>query len=149
MICRNLNLGAIGKPPLRIAAGSEKIWVLSEPEGTLTRIDAESDEVTGAPIDLGKGVAAVAVGGGSVWVTDARTGELLRVDDESGAVTQRIDVGGFVGSHAEQRRIDPFDAIDEPAPLTDAATCLVSRRVERLRVPTRCRNFADAVDAVH
>ena len=88
---------AIGQPPLRIAAGSEKIWVLSEPEGTLTRIDAESNEITGAPIDLGQGVAAVAVGGGSVWVTDARTGELLRVDDESGRVTQRIDVGGHPG----------------------------------------------------
>ncbi|MBS1885367.1 MAG: protein kinase, partial [Actinobacteria bacterium] len=88
---------SIGKPPLRIAAGSEKIWVLSEPEGTLTRIDAATDEVTGAPIDLGKGVAAVAVGGGSVWVTDARTGELLRVDDESGRVTQRIPLGGHPG----------------------------------------------------
>ncbi|HVV88859.1 MAG TPA: protein kinase [Solirubrobacterales bacterium] len=88
---------AIGQPPLRIAAGSEKIWVLSEPEATLTRIDAETDEVIGAPLDLPKGVAAVAVGGGSVWVTDARTGRLLRVDDESGKVTQRIDVGGHPG----------------------------------------------------
>jgi serine/threonine-protein kinase len=88
---------AIGKPPLRIAAGSEKIWVLSEPEGTLTRIDAETDEVSGAPIDLGQGVAAVAVGGGSVWVTDARTGEILRVNDESGRVSQRIKVGGHPG----------------------------------------------------
>jgi streptogramin lyase len=88
---------AIGKPPLKIAAGSEKIWVLSEPEGTLTRIDAETDRIIGPPIDLGKGVAAVAVGGGSVWVTDKRTGELLRIDDESGRVTQRIDVGGHPG----------------------------------------------------
>lgn len=88
---------AIGKPPLRIAAGSEKIWVLSEPEGTLTRIGAESDEIMGAPIDLGKGVAAVAVGGGSVWVTDSRTGELLRIDDENGRVTQRIRIGGHPG----------------------------------------------------
>jgi streptogramin lyase len=88
---------AIGKPPLRIAAGSEKIWVLSEPEGTLTRIDSETDKIIGAPIDLGQGVAAVAVGGGSVWVTDARTGELLRVDDETGRVSQRIKVGGRPG----------------------------------------------------
>jgi serine/threonine-protein kinase len=88
---------AIGKPPLRIAAGSEKIWVLSEPEGTLTRIDAESDRIMGAPIDMGKGVAAVAVGGGSVWVTDARTGELLRIDDETGRVTRRIRIGGHPG----------------------------------------------------
>jgi DNA-binding beta-propeller fold protein YncE len=88
---------AIGEPPLRIAAGSEKIWVLSEPEGTLTRIDAETDRIMGAPIDLGKGVAAVAVGGGSVWVTDARAGELLRIDDETARVTQRIKIGGHPG----------------------------------------------------
>jgi serine/threonine-protein kinase len=88
---------AVGKPPLRIAAGSEKIWVLSEPEATLTRIDAETDRIVGAPIDLPQGVAAVAVGGGAVWVTDAKSGELLRVDDESGAVTQRIEVGGHPG----------------------------------------------------
>jgi streptogramin lyase/predicted Ser/Thr protein kinase len=87
----------IGEAPLRIAAGSEKIWVLSEPEGTLTRIDAETDEISGPPIDLGKGVAAVAVGGGSVWVSDGRTGKLLRVDDESGRVTQEIPVGGHPG----------------------------------------------------
>jgi DNA-binding beta-propeller fold protein YncE len=88
---------AIGKPPLRIAAGSEKIWVLSEPEATLTRIDAGTDEILGRPIQLPQGVAAVAVGGGSVWVTDATDGQLLRIDDESGAVTQRIDVGGHPG----------------------------------------------------
>ncbi|MBS1894137.1 MAG: protein kinase, partial [Actinobacteria bacterium] len=88
---------AVGEPPLRIAAGSEKIWVLSEPEATLTRIDAETDEILGKPIAMPQGVAAVAVGGGSVWVTDSASGELLRVDDETGAITQRIDVGGHPG----------------------------------------------------
>ncbi|MBS1678442.1 MAG: protein kinase [Actinobacteria bacterium] len=88
---------AIGRPPLRIAAGSEKIWVLSESEATLTRIDAETDRILGKPLDLPHGVAAVAVGGGSVWVTDSRRGRLLRVDDESGRITQRIDIGGHPG----------------------------------------------------
>ncbi len=88
---------AIGEPPLRIAAGSEKIWVLSEPEATLTRIDAETDQIVGAPVDLPQGVAAVAVGGGSVWVTDSTTGQLLRIDDETAAVTQRIHIGGHPG----------------------------------------------------
>jgi DNA-binding beta-propeller fold protein YncE len=87
----------VGKPPLRIAAGSEKIWVLSEPEATLTRVDAETDEVIGAPLQMPPGVAAVAVGGGSVWVTDSTTGRLLRIDDETGGVTQRIRVGGHPG----------------------------------------------------
>jgi streptogramin lyase len=87
----------IGKPPLRIAAGSEKIWVLSEPEATLTRIDAETDEVIGAPLKMPPGVAAVAVGGGSVWVTDSTTGQLLRIDDETGGVSQQIRIGGHPG----------------------------------------------------
>jgi DNA-binding beta-propeller fold protein YncE len=87
----------IGKPPLRIAAGSEKIWVLSEPEATLTRIDAETDTILGAPLEMPPGVAAVAVGGGSVWVTDSKTGQLLRIDDETGGVTQRIRIGGDPG----------------------------------------------------
>jgi streptogramin lyase/predicted Ser/Thr protein kinase len=87
----------IGKAPLRIAAGSEKIWVLSEPEGTLSRIDAETDTIEGKPIDLGKGVVAIAVGGGSVWVSDAGSGKLLRIDDETGGVKQRIEIGGNPG----------------------------------------------------
>jgi DNA-binding beta-propeller fold protein YncE/predicted Ser/Thr protein kinase len=88
---------AIGTPPLRIAAGSEKIWVVSEGDGTLSQIDAATDRVVGTARPLGAGIAGVAVGGGSVWVTDSRTGELLRVDDESGAVTQQIAVGGHPG----------------------------------------------------
>jgi DNA-binding beta-propeller fold protein YncE/predicted Ser/Thr protein kinase len=88
---------AIGAPPLRIAAGSEKIWVVSEGDGTLSRIDAATDRVIGTARPLGQGIAGVTVGGGSVWVTDSRTGELLRVDDETGAVTQRIAVGGRPG----------------------------------------------------
>jgi streptogramin lyase/predicted Ser/Thr protein kinase len=87
----------VGQAPLRIAAGSEKIWVLSEPEATLTRIDAETDRILGKPVSLPHGVAAVAVGGGSVWVTDSRSGELLRIDDETGAVAQKIKVGGHPG----------------------------------------------------
>jgi DNA-binding beta-propeller fold protein YncE len=89
---------AVGTPPLRIAAGSEKIWVVSEGDGTLTRIDAATDRVLGTALPLGKGIAGVAVGGGWVWVTDARTGELLRVNDETGAVAARIDVGGRPGA---------------------------------------------------
>ena len=39
--------------PLRIAAGREAIWVTSEPDGTLTRLDPESGEKVGKPVSLG------------------------------------------------------------------------------------------------
>jgi YVTN family beta-propeller protein len=91
---------AVGSPPLRVAASADAIWVTSEPDGTLTRLDPESGEVVGKPIDLGAGISGVAVGEGSVWVTDPPLGELLRVDPASGAVAQRIRVGGHPGAIA-------------------------------------------------
>jgi YVTN family beta-propeller protein len=91
---------AVGSPPLRIAASSDAIWVTSEKDGTLTRLDPGSGEPVGKPIDLGTGISGVAVGEGSVWVTDPPTGELLRIDPATGAVSQRIDVGGHPGAVA-------------------------------------------------
>lgn len=88
---------AIGSPPLRIATAPEAIWVTSEPDGTLTRLDPASGDVVGEPFTLGAGISGVAVGAGSVWVADPPTGEVLRVDPDSGAVSERVDVGGSPG----------------------------------------------------
>jgi YVTN family beta-propeller protein len=88
---------AIGSPPLRIATAPKAIWVTSEPDGTLTRLDPASGEPVGKPFSLGTGIAGVAVGGGSVWVSDPPLGEVLRVDPNSGDVSARIDVGGKPG----------------------------------------------------
>jgi streptogramin lyase len=87
----------IGGPPLRLAATEEAIWVTSEPDGTLTRLNPESGEIVGAPHQLGAGISGVAVGAGSVWVSDPPRGEVLRIDPQSGAVLKRIEVGGSPG----------------------------------------------------
>jgi DNA-binding beta-propeller fold protein YncE/predicted Ser/Thr protein kinase len=88
---------AIGSPPLRIAAGPEAIWVTSQRDGTLTKLDPESGERIGAPIRLDPGISGVAVGGRWVWVTDPPRGQLLRIDPGDGRVLKRIDVGGRPG----------------------------------------------------
>lgn len=88
---------AVGSPPLRIAAAPQAIWVTSEPDGTLTRLDPANGDPVGRPFTLGAGISGVAVGAGSVWVADPPTGAVLRVDPESGAVEERIDVGGRPG----------------------------------------------------
>jgi DNA-binding beta-propeller fold protein YncE/predicted Ser/Thr protein kinase len=87
----------VGAAPLRIAAADDAIWVTSEPDGTLTRLDPESGDPVGKPLQLGAGISGVAVGGGSVWVADPRRGEVLRVDPDSGHLVERIDVGGRPG----------------------------------------------------
>ncbi|HET8566432.1 MAG TPA: protein kinase [Solirubrobacterales bacterium] len=90
---------AVGKPPLRIAAGAEAVWVTSEPEGTLTRLDPAGGGVAGKPIELEPGIAGVAVGSKWVWVTDPRRDQLLRVDPRSRHV-RRIDLGSRPGAIA-------------------------------------------------
>jgi DNA-binding beta-propeller fold protein YncE len=88
---------AVASPPLRIATAADAIWVSSEPDGTLSRLDPDSGAVVGEPIELGAGISGVAVGAGSVWVSDPPRGAVLRVDPDSGRVSQRIDVGGRPG----------------------------------------------------
>jgi streptogramin lyase len=89
---------AVGAPPLRIAAASEAIWVTSEKDGTLTRLNPNTGEVVGKPLRLGAGISGVAIGAGSVWVSDPPNGEVLRVDPQSGGVLKRIRVGGRPGA---------------------------------------------------
>ncbi len=40
---------AIGTPPLRLDAGPKAVWVTSEKDGTLTRLDPETGEIVGKP----------------------------------------------------------------------------------------------------
>jgi serine/threonine protein kinase len=88
----------IGRAPLRIATSSEAIWVSSDPDGTLTRLDPESGEPVGTPLRLGAGISGVAVGAGSVWISDPGRGEVVRVDPGSGGrVVERVEVGGSPG----------------------------------------------------
>jgi DNA-binding beta-propeller fold protein YncE len=100
---------AVGRPPLRLAAGEGGVWVTSAADGTLSRIDPDSGEVAGPAsaggrsagvFRLGRGVAAVAAAAGSVWVSNPRRGEVLQVDPVDGAVSARIEVGGEPGAIA-------------------------------------------------
>jgi DNA-binding beta-propeller fold protein YncE len=88
---------AIGRPPLRIAASSQAVWVTSGRDGTITRLDPETGKPLGKPLHPGFGVAGIAIGGRWVWVTNPLRGRLLRLDPKSGRVLKTIDVGGRPG----------------------------------------------------
>ena len=87
----------VGTPPLRIAAGAKAVWVTSEKDGTLTRLDPETGEVLGEPHRLGAGISGVAIGSNWTWATNSRTGKLLRLDPKSGRVLKAIDLPGEPG----------------------------------------------------
>jgi serine/threonine-protein kinase len=88
---------AIGTPPLRLDAGPKAVWVTSEKDGTVTRLDPETGEVVGSPHNVGKGVAGVAVGSKWTWVTNPKRGQLLRLDPFSGKVLKRIPLASEPG----------------------------------------------------
>jgi streptogramin lyase len=87
----------VGAAPLRIATSTDAIWVTSEPDGTLTRLDPASGDAVGRPLRLGAGISGVAVGAGSVWVSDPPRRRVLRIDPDTGEVVDTIDVGGKPG----------------------------------------------------
>lgn len=88
---------AIGTPPLRLDAGPKAVWVTSEKDGTVTRLDPETGEIVGSPHKLEKGVSGVAVGSKWTWVTNPGRGLLLRIDPFSGEVLKRVAVPGEPG----------------------------------------------------
>jgi streptogramin lyase len=88
---------AIGTPPLRVAAGPKAVWVTSEADGTITRLDPDTGEPVGAARQVGRGVSGVAVGGKWVWVTNPGRGQLLRLDPGSGQVLRTVDLRGEPG----------------------------------------------------
>jgi DNA-binding beta-propeller fold protein YncE len=90
---------AVAKPPLRIAADAEGVWVTSQSEGTLTRLAPATGEPVGEPVQLGRGISGVAIGGRWLWVTDPPRGDLLRLTP-GGRVLQRIHLGGSPGAIA-------------------------------------------------
>jgi ABC-type transport system substrate-binding protein/DNA-binding SARP family transcriptional activator len=81
----------VGRGPGAVVAGGGSIWVANTLEGTVTRIDRESDQsvtipVRGAPV-------ALAFGAGSLWVADGEARSVAQVDPGTNTVEQRIDVG--------------------------------------------------------
>ncbi len=87
----------VGTPPLRIAAGTEAVWVTSERDGTVTKLDSESGERIWRVALPGANPSGVAIGSRWLWVTDPSKGELLRLDPDSGRILQKTEVGGAPG----------------------------------------------------
>jgi hypothetical protein len=67
----NLHLDGISKvrtnQNLRTAAGSGAVWIANYGGSSVSRIDAETHQVT--TVKLARRSVGIAVGGGAVWVT--------------------------------------------------------------------------------
>lgn len=75
-----------------IAASPDSIWMLTDANSTLARIDPMSNKVV-AEIPLPTGCYTPAYGNDAVWVTCTESNQLLRVDPATNLVAAHIKVG--------------------------------------------------------
>jgi predicted Ser/Thr protein kinase len=74
--------------PTDVAVGDRAVWVTSELEDRLARIDPATNKIT--TIAAGEGAGGVAVGAGSVWVADEVGGAIRRIDPRTLRVIDTI-----------------------------------------------------------
>ncbi len=82
----------VGKRPVGIAVGRALAWVTDRDEGTVSRIDPDTNQLVGPPIRVGRAPIGVRSGEGSVWVAVSGDDQVARIDPDSGEVVSRIDV---------------------------------------------------------
>jgi YVTN family beta-propeller protein len=58
----------VGDGPVDVAVGAGGVWVANSRDGTVSRIDPQSNQVT-STIRVGHSLQGIAVGGGFVWVS--------------------------------------------------------------------------------
>jgi YVTN family beta-propeller protein len=85
----------IGSRPGAIAAGGGFLWVASEADGTVSRIDPETHDVQ--TLEVSDSATGVGYGGGSVWVTNGEARTVAQIDPDTLALVQRIEVGNGPG----------------------------------------------------
>ena len=81
----------VGGSPRGVAVGERAVWVTSEADDSVSRIDASSGAVTTIPV--GDGPTGIAFGEGGVWVANSAEGTVSRIDPETNEVVETIAVG--------------------------------------------------------
>ena len=80
---------AVGRGPSRVAVAEGAAWVTNESDGTVSRIDLDTNRVV-ATVQVGISPRPIAVGYGAVWVGNLGDGTVSRIDPASNRVTATI-----------------------------------------------------------
>jgi YVTN family beta-propeller protein len=81
----------VGRGPGALVAGGGSVWVANALDGTVSRLDRDSDQVV--TIDVDGEPTGLAFGGGSLWVTNGEARSVAQVDPGSNRILQRREVG--------------------------------------------------------
>jgi len=82
---------AVGRGPNAAAVGAGSVWVANQRSGTLSRVDADTRQIT--TIDIGADPSALAFGGGSLWVASGERRDVSQIDPGTNRVLRAIPVG--------------------------------------------------------
>ena len=77
-----------------VAVGEGSVWVTSQSEDTVTRLDPATGRLLGRAIRVGSQPTDIAVGGGAVWAANSgqTDGTVSRIDPDSGEAGDPIEV---------------------------------------------------------
>jgi YVTN family beta-propeller protein len=119
----------VGRAPAGIAAGAGSLWVTSNLDGTVTRIDPDTARVAGV-VDVGDGPVGATVAAGVVWVANTEDGTVSRIDPARGRTTHTIDVGrGPRAVAAGEGAIWVANSLDDTVSRIDPATRRVTETI--------------------
>jgi YVTN family beta-propeller protein len=82
---------SVGTRPSAIATGGGFVWVASEADGTLSRIDPDLRFVR--TLRVGESATGVSYGGGSVWVANGKERTVSQIDPDDLKFVQNFVVG--------------------------------------------------------
>jgi YVTN family beta-propeller protein len=83
-----------GRTPQALALGDGVLWVAAFDDGSISKVDLDSGEVVGDPIELEDAFpSALAFGFGSLWVADVVDDTVIRLDPATGEIEETISVG--------------------------------------------------------
>ena len=77
-----------------VATGAGFVWIANRDLDTVTRVNAESRQVEGEPIQVGDEPDSLAEGLGAMWVTNTGDDSVTSLDPESGDELSTETVGG-------------------------------------------------------
>ena len=83
---------SVGNGPTGIAFGAGSVWVANSLDGTVMRIDPETNTVI-ATTDVGGDPNAIAADADTVWVSSELSQSVVRIDPATGEVAGRIEIG--------------------------------------------------------
>jgi ABC-type transport system substrate-binding protein/DNA-binding SARP family transcriptional activator len=83
---------AVGNDPQAIAARDDNVWVAVFGSGTVTRINAEANQVV-EQIDVGNQPSAILASDTGVWVANSGDNTVQRIDPKTGKTDPAIPVG--------------------------------------------------------